>query len=59
MQIGQKVKTLDSTCEAKVFRIDGDKIYIHMAWYAKLDYISDYHQYEWFDRCVIEPFLEA
>jgi hypothetical protein len=59
MKIGQKVKTQDTTCVAKVFRIDGDKAYIHMEWRSKLDYISDYHEYKWFDKSLIEPLLES
>ena len=57
MKIGQKVKTQDGTCEAKVFRIKGDKVYIHIAWYSKLNYISDYHEYKWFDKSFIKPLL--
>lgn len=64
MKIGQKVKTQDSKapcgrkpCEAEVFRITGDKVYIHIAWYSSLDYMSDYHEYKWFDKSFIEPLL--
>lgn len=59
MTIGQKVKTQDKNCIAKVFRIDKEKVYIHINWPSKLNYISDYHEYKWFDKSFIEPLLES
>ena len=61
MKIGQKVKTQDNDCVAKVFKIKGDKVYIHMSWVSLVaySYISDYHEYKWFDKSFIEPLLES
>ena len=59
MNIGQKVKTIDSRCEARVYQIKGDKVRIRTSWYSKLHYISDFHQFDWFDKCLIEPLLES
>ena len=55
MKIGQIVKTSDHTCKASIFQIKGDRVRIKMTWKSGLSYISDFHQYGWYDKADIAP----